>query len=267
MKKEPIKVGHDSECFAYRKGIGLFPMIGLVGGTKHTPLPVPGGTLQEDNVSIEMAIDCTADEDEFVELTHKVKQAMEAKVKEHNCTLLIEPSVEFSRQVIELNAPESEESGCEPDFNIYTKAENRYPSMHGDNYRHGSGHIHVDCPIAVDSTKAMARLVMIQDLFIKVPQWLIEGNVPRNEVQGGFGNYRPKSYGVEYRSSSNIILTDDRILRHAFRQAVRASKMVTEAQCPNVSLNHISDIRKAMHEGKVDKLKQYMSYYQIEEIV
>ena len=259
-----VKVGHDSEVFAERRGIGMFPMIGAVGGTKEHPLPVPGGVLSEDNVSIEMAIDPTSDLDEFLELTHQVMGEMDKKIKAIGATMVIESSVTFSENILNTFAPKSIEQGCDPDYNIYTRKTNDYPSLEESTSRHGSGHLHVDCAVAVDSPKAMARLIMLQDMFIKAPQWLLEGNVERNQVQGNLGNYRPKVYGAEYRSSSNIILKDDKILRHAFEQAQRTSKLATSGK--GVSISHIDAVKEAMENNDKDRVRQYMKYYKAVEI-
>ena len=239
-------------------------MIGKVGGTKDHPLPVPGGTLQEDNVSIEMAINPTADRDEFVELTSKVREEMNAKIQNEGCTMVIQPSVEFNPNVLNTFAPTSKESGCDPDYNIYTRAENEYPSMELTSFRHGSGHLHVDCKAAVNSPAIMRNLIMLQDMLIKAPQWLLEGNVERNKVQGNLGNYRPKDYGAEYRSSSNIILTDDRILVHAFKFSQKASKLATQGK--KVSGSHVTIVREAMETNDKKTVRAYIDYYGGKEI-
>jgi len=259
MKKNDIKVGHDSEAFAYRKGVGYYPMINNVGGTKEHPLVVPGGNLQEDGLSIEMAVDATSSLEQFLERTKAVKEQMNSKVRAAGASLRIIPSVAFSEGIIGSFMPKSIEQGCDPDYNIYTGEENEYPDLQETLFRHGSGHIHVDCLAAVESPTVMKNLVRLMDIRIKAPQWLIEGDVERNKAQGALGNYRPKKYGVEYRSSSNIILTDDKILTHAFEAAQRSSMDVVRGA--SVRDSHARELRIGMESGNRDTVLSYINHY------
>lgn len=259
-KKPPlnIKVGHDSEVFATRLGVGYFPMIGNVGGTKDNPLPSIGGTLQEDNVAIEMAVDPCSSLDEFISKTKDLKTELTKKVEAAGCQVVIEPSVEFSQDVLEMFVPFSMVSGCDPDFNVYTYEENRYPDIMQSTWRHGSGHLHIDCPLAADDASIRNNLVRLCDMLIKAPQWLIEGDVPRNQYVGAIGNFRPKEYGIEYRSSSNIILKYDKALEHAYKFAQYAS---ARAHKSNVNADNVGILKQSMLKGDKDTVRHLISYY------
>jgi hypothetical protein len=225
-------------------------MIGKVGGSKDHPLPVIGGTLQEDNVSIEMAIDPAPSLEEFLSKTKQVMAELTKKVEENGCSVVIEPSVEFSEEVLQMFAPSSMESGCDPDYNVYSNKENEFPDIMQIPYRHGSGHLHIDCPLAVENVNARNSLVYLCDILIKAPQWLVEGDVLRNRYTGALGNFRPKSYGIEYRSGSNIILKDEKILSHAYRAAVLASSLIKERT--NIGVASLMYLQESMRKGKKD---------------
>lgn len=257
-----IKIGHDSEMFAREPKSGKYiPLIGCIGGTKAFPLPVPGGNLQEDNVSGEIAIDPTTNEDIFVQNTFNVLDKMREKIEAIGCEMVILPAVEFEQPILAEYGGEALACGCDPDYNAYTKEENTYPPLAETPWRVGSGHLHIDIPSCSAEPNNVNRAASLCDIHIKAPLFLLEGNNIRNDTYGALGNYRPKSYGIEYRSVSNIILTDEKILRFVFRQAKKINTMLLKGN----QFAHIKELRVAMQENNTGLLQKLMKHYRVEQ--
>ena len=208
--------GHDTELFAMNSDGSLASVIGLIGGTKDDPRIVPDGTLQEDNISAEFAVNCTDDIDLLWNRTVSVRQQLEEIAEEHGLRLVAVPSVECPPEVAKEWGPAALESGCDPDLNIYTGENNTYPDPSETSYRGGSGHIHMDCNPA-----AAEIIVPALDYCIKLPLIAKFGGSVRDLYHGCPGNYRIKPYGIEYRSPDNRIVDDEDLFKEVIARARR----------------------------------------------
>jgi hypothetical protein len=109
---------------------------------------------------------------------------------------------------------ESKVLGCEPDFNAYTMQANPVPDAEVT-YRTASGHIHIGWTEGMDVNdpghlEACQMLVKHLDASIGLLNAVFEPTNTRRDLYGKAGAFRPKSYGVEYRTLSNSWLLDDR---------------------------------------------------------
>lgn len=67
-----------------------------------------------------------------------------------------------------------------------------------------------------------AQIVRAMDLHISIPLVLLEPDNKRKELYGGAGSFRPKEYGVEYRTVSNIYMINKKFKMWAFKQSKAA---------------------------------------------
>lgn len=103
-------------------------------------------------------------------------------------------------------------SGCDPDFSAYSKIKGEpraAPDTRG--YKFFGGHIHIGYDTKVIETYAFIR--MIEGLIYT---GIIEQDVqgPRRKTYGLAGLYRPKSYGVEWRTPSPFWLREVGYFNH-----------------------------------------------------
>lgn len=116
----------------------------------------------------------------------------------------------------QLQHPMSRVFGCEPDYCAYTKKANPRPRPDHPGMRSAGGHIHVETQAhPLEVVKAM-------DLFLGVPSVIMDDGKERKKLYGKAGAFRPKSYGVEYRTLSNFWMFDPKLIDWVWRNTERA---------------------------------------------
>ena len=137
--------------------------------------------------------------------------------KDKTYKILLEPSVEVSKEVIEGADPEARRFGCMPDFNAYTLTTNT-SEIDATNhpYRYAGGHIHlgVSSPYLKKSSgeykmakteEGHIRIIKLLDLLVGIPCAILDdskGAIIRRYEYGKSGCFRPTPYGIEYRTPS-----------------------------------------------------------------
>lgn len=211
--KNRVTLGTDPEFFM-KKGDRYVSSIPHIPGTKHEPASLPnGGTIQRDNVAVEFATLPANDGADFVEKVRScMRDALSLIPSDH--TLVVEPSATFDED--QLDHPEAQEFGCDPDYNAYTVEMNEKPWCGNSGFRSCGAHIHVGGldddgkPIKglefLQDFKGKIAMVKGMDLFHGAVSTLLdssEASVKRRELYGKAGCHRPTPYGVEYRVLSN----------------------------------------------------------------
>jgi hypothetical protein len=123
----------------------------------------------------------------------------------------ISPVQEYTQEYLDSLPDAAKELGCDPDFSAYTLLPNPTP----DNtrlFRTGAGHVHVgwgsDIPTDnEDHIEICANFVKALDATVGMFMTVIDTDPRRRELYGKAGAFRPKPYGVEYRTPSNLWLT------------------------------------------------------------
>jgi len=227
MEKPNILIGCDPELFVYsankKKVISAHD---LLPGTKKEPFKVPAGAIQVDGVAAEFNIEPAADKREFLLNLHKVRSALKEKVdekaKENNdvYSLVAKPCVFFTKAYWETVPESAKELGCEADYNAYTMQANPKPDS-DLLMRTGSGHVHISWGehtdfIDDDWLDKAADLVrhLDQHLLPEADKW--DNDKLRRRLYGMPGAFRPKLYGVEYRTLSNAWLNSYRTAGYVF---------------------------------------------------
>ena len=216
-----MRLGCDPEVFLKKKN-KLISSIGRIGGNKQFPFQVPdlppGFTLQEDNVSLEFGIPPASTKEEFRESIFKImkagKQLTHLSYSPHS-------SAEFPPD--QLEDPRSEIFGCEPDFNAWTRDVNPPIERFKPTLRSAGGHVHVETNLHKEN------VIRAMDLYLGVPAMLmdVEGD-KRRLLYGKAGAFRPKPYGVEYRTLSNFWIFNPKHIDWIWDETERALDEVAE---------------------------------------
>lgn len=218
-----VLVGCDPELFVQQAG-AFKSAFNLIPGTKENPFKVNKGAVQVDGMALEFNINPAASEDEFVGNINEVVSVLRSMVPEYE--VVATPVAKFDVAYFMEQPLESLELGCDPDFNAWTGAPNEKPKT-GKPMRTASGHVHIgwtEDAVAFSRQHAMKcmEIVKVLDLFLGVPSLFYDPDTERRELYGKAGAFRPKTYGVEYRTLSNMWLNNEKFTRWVFRATQKA---------------------------------------------
>lgn len=219
-----LLVGADPELWIFDNKLGkIISAHGLFPGTKEEPFRVTHGAIQVDGMAAEYNIDPASNENEFVYYNISVLCDLRDKIKELNPDLDFDfrfvPVAEFGAEYIAEQPEIARRLGCTPDFNAYENG-NANPTPDADMpFRTSSGHFHLGWTKDQDINdpefiEACCMMVKQLDTTVGTRAAFYEGadGVKRRELYGKAGAFRPKSYGVEYRTaSSNWLNNVDRM--------------------------------------------------------
>jgi hypothetical protein len=221
-----IMVGADPEIFLRKKDGPGKPACGIIPGNKEAPHRVNCGAVQVDGLALEFNVDPSVEEDAFVHNVTTVMDILRAMVPEEY--VFSPKSFEmFIREDLEGLSEDDLRLGCDPDFNAYTGDEN-YAHKLPPEYRFAGGHIHLgwtqdEDPFDAGHFESCCRMAKQFDYFIGLPSVLLDkSGSERVSYYGRAGTFRPKHYGMEYRTTSNWWIGKEKHIRFIFNQAVRA---------------------------------------------
>lgn len=212
---EQVTVGADPEFFVFNKktkayvsGHDLFP------GTKEAPYEIGPGAIQVDGVAFEFNIQPARTRKEFRRAIKTMVQLGQKMLKEKSNDLqfAIEPTAVFEKSYFEALPPQPKLLGCSPDYSAYTGGANESPET-TEPFRTGSGHVHVGWdaesdPADIQHFYDCCNFVKELDCSLFLPSLIWDKDEKRRSLYGNIGAFRPKFYGVEYRSLSNRWLAD-----------------------------------------------------------
>lgn len=217
--KQTVTVGVDPELFVFNKklkqfvsGHDIFP------GTKEMPFEIGPGAIQVDGVAFEFNIMPARNKREFrraISTMIKIGQKM-LKEKSNELQFVVEPTAIFDKKYFDSLPPYSKLLGCSPDFCAYTGTPNDPPET-TEPFRTGSGHVHVgwdaeSSPSDVSHFYDCCEATKELDCSLFLPSLIWDKDEKRRSLYGNIGAFRPKTYGVEYRSLSNKWLSDSELI-------------------------------------------------------
>jgi phiEco32-like amidoligase-type 2 protein len=220
-----ILIGADPELFVF-KGDTPVSCHDFLPGTKEDPFRVEFGAVQVDGTVAEFNIDPAGSEDEFSRNIRAV-MAQLSEMLPPGHELRIQPTVEYSPEYFASLPAKAKELGCDPDFDASRDGmENERPD-NTTTMRTGAGHVHLGFtdgvdPRSSDHINRCCTLIRHLDVFLGVPSLLWDRDNKRRSLYGRAGAFRPKSYGVEYRTLSNAWLRSDDLVRLVYRNSVAA---------------------------------------------
>lgn len=252
-------IGCDPEIFLKKNG-EAYSAHGVIPGTKKEPFKVDNGAYQVDGMAVEFNTDPVSlagfaggDFNAFNHNITSVMSQMEAKVKEYDPELefYINSVQDFSEETMKSQPPEAVELGCDPDFNAYTLEVNPRPEGEAVSFRTTSGHIHMGwgADIPVDNPEHLAvcaSIIKYLDATVGMYMTIIDSDPRRRTLYGKAGAFRPKSYGVEYRTPSNLWLVNEHRRMAIFElcqsAVVAAQSAYTINSITGYSEDHIREI-------------------------
>ena len=221
-----ILLGSDPEMFVYKDGEAISAH-GMVDGTKDNPLLVKNGAVQVDGMALEYntnpASNLNAWERNHVTVQQQLQDMIDEKLE-----IKATPTAFFSDEVFKKTPKNALVLGCEPDYNAYTGVENIPPNAKVK-FRTGAGHIHIGWTKGEDINDPFHRaeceaLVKSLDYHLGMPSLLIDGDAKRRELYGKAGAYRPKEYGLEYRTLSNFWIANAKLRKWVWDTTILAIK-------------------------------------------
>lgn len=244
-EKIPIRIGADPEIAVRSLEHDRFVSAhGLVPGDKYTPHKVEEGQVLIDGTMLEYGIDpCETDKD-FI-YRNKAVIAQLKNMIGPKYEMVMDDTVFFDRFYMEKLPDSVKELGCSADFNAWKDGQmNPAPVVEGvyANMRACGGHIHISWTKDQDIESVHHKWDCIQvvrqlDTWVYPYLKFMEDKTSlRRSVYGGFGAFRPKPYGVEWRVPSNAWLKNEKVWPWLFN----AVKWVVE-QCLAGKLPVIKD--------------------------
>lgn len=261
-------IGCDPEIFVTQKGKAV-SAYGMIPGTKDKPHPTSHGAVQVDGMALELNT-TPAPVNNFEvfnnNLVRQMKNLQNMVKAAGNYNLAIKPVQDFTQEDMD-NAPaEAKELGCDPDFCAYTMEPN--PRPEGTvNFRTGAGHIHIgwgeNIPVDnMDHMQICADFVKVLDMTVGLFMTVIDTDPRRRVLYGKAGAFRPKPYGVEYRTPSNVWIKNLEFRKCVHSLVNRAIQLHSTGYTylPNMRSIEFEDIRKVIDEGNTEKAKEWLNY-------
>jgi hypothetical protein len=227
-------IGCDPEVFVVNENGEFVSAHGLIEGTKVEPKKVKNGMVQVDGMALEFGIDPASNKKDFIyKVTDVMKQLQAMLPKGYSVTT--ESIAMFSDKVMKAQPEEALELGCDPDYNAYTLAHNPRPNLPYPNMRSAGGHIHIGWGKDFEAfdkrhIQACAALAVEMDYYVGAASLHWDKDVLRRSIYGAAGAFRPKPYGMEYRSTSNQWLQSEELIGYAYDATIKAIESVMSEQ-------------------------------------
>ena len=193
------------------------------------------------------------------------------------------PLVNITQKELDSLSEKSKTFGCAPSTNLYQHAESKI-TVDPKKYkkRSAGGHIHLGAVGGYgDSVKnALANvdeMVYMLDIIVGNTSVLLDrdpNNVERRKVYGRAGEYRAKSYGIEYRTLSNYWLQSYQLMSFVTGLARMAVHIVAQSSLKDDGRNFAGEIKNAVKKEDIVKAIQendfalaYSNFLKIQDIL
>ena len=219
-----ITIGGDPEFFLQDHNNCFISPHKFVPGTKHDPTPssaMPEGFYHVDGLAVELNIPPASYSLDFLMSFKILIKEMSKLAQAHGATIVGDDILNFEQ----LNVPfESlpgwvRELGCDPDFDAYDDVPNEV--VDPNTFRCAGGHFHVGWrepeEIDFDHYELCRQVAMKLDSTVGIYTRSLQLEDERKLLYGKAGAFRPKPYGIEYRTPGNLVWLGDRTLSVAFR--------------------------------------------------
>lgn len=247
MSHPQVLVGSDPEIFVKKNGVFVCAH-DLIPGTKEKPHKVDKGAVQVDGFALEFNIDPAGNVEDFV-TNHQTVLAILAKMVP-GYELATVPVADFTPEYMASCPAEAKILGCDPDFNAYTGGVNEKPQADLP-MRTASGHVHIGWGNGMSEHDDHCRAVAIQmDFVLGLPSLFYDSDTRRRSMYGKAGCYRPKSYGVEYRTLSNAWLLDINRMKWVFQQVQKGMRDLFDGAA---HYETYGDISRIINESNKDE--------------
>lgn len=267
MKTRPAPsylIGCDPELFLVNAAGNFVSAHDIIPGSKQFPTTVLKGAIQPDGTAAEFNIDPASTVKEFCENITSVLTSLQYTVntRANGLHLKVIPTAFFEKGYFKTLPQEALEFGCMPDWNAYTELPNEFKGTKQP-FRTGAGHVHIgwtkdenidDKAHFFDCIQAVRQL----DCVLYFGSLLWDKDVKRRELYGKIGAFRPKPYGVEYRSVSNAWVADPDLQVWIFNATVAAMKLLDTQDVrlweEKLICEHVEDAKAGVETSRADLL-------------
>lgn len=256
-----ITIGSDPEAFLVNKSTGeVVSAIDLIPGSKEEPSPMiglpDGFNIQTDNVMVEWCVPAVTTAEELYNNIQKCI-AYTNGIIPSELEVLVVPSAYLDSKY--LKSKKATTFGCEPSFNAWTYTTNDAPS-NKTNLRTAGGHIHIgyDNPnedVSIDIVRTL-------DLFLNVPSLILDKDTERKKMYGKAGEFRFKSYGVEFRGLSNYWIANLEYTKFVFEAIKRATTFINNGE--KISDENQFYIQEAINTNNKELAHKLINEYQLD---
>jgi hypothetical protein len=262
-------IGTDPEFFLKRgkEYISAIPHIGdEEHGTKYAPIAlttVDKACVQRDNVAVEFASPPVETKEEFVESIRGCLREISSMIPK-GTSLEAVPSANFPEA--ELDHPEAQQFGCDPDYDAWKVEQNEKPYCGISTFRSCGGHVHVG-GIQDDGTpipgmefllefEGKLAMVRAMDIMLGVPSTVLDCSkaaVARRQLYGKAGCHRIPEHGIEYRTLSNYWLRSPELVMLVYSLTQDAVHLVQSGHLEEL-INTLSaeEIQRIINNGDVE---------------
>lgn len=255
-------IGSDPEAFLKDKSSGkIISAIGLIPGTKHEkfiPKDLPEGFgLQTDNILVEFNIPPIKEKQELIDNINIMKHYIEDYLKANNLNLGIHCAASELIEADQLLTPESQEFGCDPDFNCYTQTTNEKPEILNLSLRSAGCHFH----IGYENSNFATNLDIIKylDTYLGVPSLLFDKDTNRRKLYGKAGCFRMQPWGTEFRTLSSHFIKNDELIAFCYDQIHKAMvNLDQKTKLPNPDL-----VQRIINNNDLDGANQLIKTFKI----
>lgn len=225
-----VLIGCDPELFVSKDG-KLVSGHSLIKGDKANPFKVKHGAVQVDGTALEFNIDPAKNEEEWMRNIDSVMAILTDMIPGYKLEAVA--VADFGFEYLKSLPESATELGCSPDYDAYTVDVN--PRPNGElPFRSAAGHIHFgipetnnDAPVNdQDYIAWLSAKVRELDFYLGLPSLFYDADTKRRELYGKAGAFRPKKYGMEYRTLSNQWLKDDNLKRWAYKASMDAMERI-----------------------------------------
>lgn len=251
-------IGADPEIFLKKNGRPISVYETKLPGSKAEPHKTGYGAVQQDGFAAEFNIDPSPYRDFERFNQNIVRTVADLRTLAGDFSLAKDVTVQdFDKEYISTMPAAVRELGCDPDFNAYTLEKNPRPD--GEVlFRTAAGHVHIGwgADIPVDNQEHMeicASFVKMMDATVGLFMTYIDREPRRRDLYGRAGAFRPKPYGVEYRTPSNVwIWNKDR--RQVFHRlaCLAVDRMTQGYSIEKVTTTTEEQIQRIINEGDAD---------------
>lgn len=253
IKMNNILVGSDPELALFDSKLNRYvSAIPYFKGTKHAPEIVGEIQLSHDNVNVEFGIVPAAGLSEWLGRTREAIRQIKTRLPEH-VTPVCRAYTEYCAE--ELNHPEAREFACDPDFNAYTMDINKVPEGSANlPFRSAGGHIHIGEESIASSIPKQIELIKLLDITAGIFSLALdkdESSRERRKLYGNPGAFRPKPYGVEYRTLGNFWVSSPKLAEFFYSVSRYITELhimegVSKVSIGNINSLFISSTREEM---------------------
>ena len=232
-------IGADPEFFVRKKGVNVSAHK-LVEGDKDNPLKLDKRAVQVDGNALEFNIDPVSTRKDFMTNINTVMDQIRSMVPEEY-EFDFSPSIRYEFDVFKDIPQSALELGCDPDFDAYTGKQNVINNGVSKFLRTAAGHLHFGLggsydPESLEHPQTCRGLTAILDSTLGIAlAWMTEDN-ERSKLYGKPGAYRPKEYGVEWRTASNSWLRSDALKEFVWDQIEYVHDIVNSKANPLLQL-------------------------------